>query len=79
MSRIPRALTARKLIAALQKDGFSLARTRGSHHIYRHPDGRLVVVSYHKSSDTFPMGTLRHMIDDIGWTEDDLKRLGLLS
>jgi predicted RNA binding protein YcfA (HicA-like mRNA interferase family) len=78
MSRIPRNLTARKLIGALQKDGFVLTRSRGSHHIYHHPDGRRVNVSYHKSSDVFPIGTLKQMLEDIGWTEDDLKRLELI-
>jgi predicted RNA binding protein YcfA (HicA-like mRNA interferase family) len=79
MTHIPRNLTVRKLIAALSKDGFSLARTKGSHHLYIHPDGRRVTVSYHHSGDTFPVGTLRQMIDDIGWTEEDLKRLDLLA
>jgi len=79
MTRVPRNLTARKLITALNKDGFSLSRSRGSHRIYRHPDGRRVVVSYHRSSDTFPIGTLRQMIGDIGWTEDDLRRLELIA
>jgi predicted RNA binding protein YcfA (HicA-like mRNA interferase family) len=53
-------------------------RTRGSHHIYRHPDGRRVVVPYHRLSDGFAVGTLKAMIADIGWSEDDLRRLGLV-
>jgi hypothetical protein len=36
------------------------------------------MVAYHSLSDTFPIGTLRAMIDDAGWGEDDLRRLGLL-
>ncbi|MBI4832797.1 MAG: type II toxin-antitoxin system HicA family toxin [Candidatus Lindowbacteria bacterium] len=79
MTRVPRSLTARKLIAALGKDGFILARTKGSHHLYVHSKGRRVTVSYHHSSDTFPIGTLKQMIDDIGLTEHDLKRLELLA
>lgn len=78
MTAIPRGLTARQFIRALQADGFRLARTRGSHRIYRHPDGRRVVVAYHALSDTFPIGTLKAMIVDIGWTDQDLRRLGLL-
>ena len=77
MSSVPRGLTARLLIRALQADGFRLARTRGSHRIYRHPDGRRVVVAYHALGDTFPVGTLKAMLADIGWTEEDLRRLGL--
>src|SRR2546421_1773952 len=37
-----RNLTARDIIAALIKDGFSLRHQKGSHQRYRHPDGRRV-------------------------------------
>jgi len=37
-----------------------------------------VVVAYHHLGDTFPIGTLRAMIADAGWDEDDLRRLGLI-
>ncbi len=35
-----RSLTARQIVNALQRDGFSLNRQSGSHRLYRHPDGR---------------------------------------
>ncbi|MCI0781146.1 MAG: type II toxin-antitoxin system HicA family toxin [Chloroflexi bacterium] len=54
-----------------------LRRMRGSHRVYRHPDGRRVVVAYHRLSDTFPLGTLRGMVRDVGWNEEDLRRLRL--
>ena len=73
-----RGLTARELIRALHADGFHLTRTRGSHRIYRHADGRRIVVAYHRVSDTFPIGILNAMVADIGWTNDDLRRLGLV-
>jgi hypothetical protein len=37
-----------------------------------------VVVAYHRLSDTFPIGTLKAMIEDAEWMEADLARLGLL-
>jgi len=77
MTRAPRGLLARHFIRALEADGFALQRVRGSHRIYRHPDGRRVVVAYHALNDTFPIGTLRAMIKDAGWKEEDLQRLGL--
>jgi predicted RNA binding protein YcfA (HicA-like mRNA interferase family) len=77
MSDILRGLKARELIRALHADGFRLTRTRGSHRIYRHADGRRVVLAYHRISDTFPIGTWKAMIADIGWTDDDIHRLGL--
>jgi predicted RNA binding protein YcfA (HicA-like mRNA interferase family) len=78
MTRLPRGITARQLVKALQADGFVLQRTRGSHRIFRHPDGRRVIVAFHGFSDTFPIGTLRAMISDAGWQDADLLRLELL-
>ncbi len=77
MTRTQRGLSARQFVRALEADGFILQRVRGSHRIYRHSDGRRVVVAYHALSDTFPVGTLRGMISDAGWADEDLQRLGL--
>ncbi len=74
-----RSLTARRLVAALQRDGFSLARQVGSHRHYKHSDGRRVTVSFHHSADTFPVKTLRSMIEvQARWQWADLERLNLL-
>ena len=74
-----RSLTARRLIRALRRDGFDLERQTGSHQQFYHPDGRRVTVSSHRSSGTFSPRILRIMIEDQArWTEDDLRRLGLL-
>jgi predicted RNA binding protein YcfA (HicA-like mRNA interferase family) len=74
-----RSLTARELIAALTRDGFSFVRQTGSHRRYRHPDGRRVTVAPHGSGDTFTIKTLKSMIESQAcWTEEDLKRLKLL-
>jgi len=78
MTRVPRGLSARRLIRALEADGFALQRVSGSHRIYKHADGRRVVVAYHALNDSFPIGTLRAMIADAGWEDEDLVRLGLL-
>jgi predicted RNA binding protein YcfA (HicA-like mRNA interferase family) len=74
----PRGVTARRFIQALHDDGFTLRRTRGSHRIYAHTDGRRVVVSYHRLGDTFPVGLLRALIADAGWDDERLRVLGLL-
>lgn len=74
-----RSLTAREIISALVRDGFSLRSQAGAHQRYRHPDGRRVTVSFHRPSDTFPPKTLRRIIQDQAcWTSEDLGRLGLL-
>jgi len=77
MTELRRGITAREFVKALQQDGFQLARIRGSHRIFRHDDGRRVVVAFHSLSDTFAIGTLKGMIADIGWSDENLKRLGL--
>jgi hypothetical protein len=53
------------------------AHPRKSSNLPAH-DARRVVVVYHALSDTFPVGTLRGMIADAGWRDEDLQRLGLL-
>jgi predicted RNA binding protein YcfA (HicA-like mRNA interferase family) len=74
-----RSLTAREMIAALKPDGFDFVRQTGSHQRYRHPDGRRVTVAPHGGGDTFTVKTLKSIIESQArWTEEDLKRLGLL-
>lgn len=74
-----RSTTAREIISALTRDGFSLSTRSGSHRRYRHPDGRRVTVSFHRPGDTFRPKTLRSVVQDQArWTEDDLRRLQLI-
>jgi predicted RNA binding protein YcfA (HicA-like mRNA interferase family) len=75
----PRSLTARRLLAALERDGFVLARQSGSHRHYQHTDGRRVTVTFHHSSDTFRFKTLRSTIEvQAQWKWEDLGRLQLV-
>lgn len=73
-----RNVTAREIISALNRDGFAFDRGDGSHQIYYHPDGRRVTVIFHAGSSTFRRKTLKSMIEQACWTEDDLVRLKLL-
>ena len=75
---IPRGVNAREFVAALEADGFYKARTEGSHRRYKHADGRAVTIAYHRTSDTFTIGTLSRMLDATRWTEYDLRRLNLI-
>jgi hypothetical protein len=36
-----------------------------------------MVIAYHRLGDGFPVDTLKSMLADIGWTDDDLRRLKL--
>jgi predicted RNA binding protein YcfA (HicA-like mRNA interferase family) len=71
--------SVRELIRALEKDGFKYTRRKGSQRVYRHADGRRVVIHYHHAKDTLPPGTLQSFLAGTRWAEDDLKRLGLIS
>ena len=71
-------ITVRKMVKALEKDGFKHTTKRGSHLVYRHSDGRRAVVAFHRSGDTFPIGTLSNIFKSTKWNENDLRRLGLL-
>ena len=78
--RALRSIAARDLIAALTRDGFYFVRQTGSHQRYRHADGRRVTVATHGTGDTFTIKTLKSMIEaQARWTEEDLKRLHLIS
>jgi predicted RNA binding protein YcfA (HicA-like mRNA interferase family) len=73
-----RNVPARQWITALEHEGFGLRKGKGSHHIYQHPDSRRVLIVYHSLGDTFRPKTIKALLRDTRWTEDDLKRLKLI-
>ncbi len=76
---ILRNMSVRRILRALQRDGFSLEReTQTGGRIYYHPDGRITVVHYHRGSDTLTRKTLQSVLEATRWTEDDMRRLGLM-
>lgn len=74
-----RGVSVRELISALERDGFSFERAKGSHLRYRHVDGRQVTVAFHRSGATLKRGTLLSVLRGARWTDADLRRLGLIS
>lgn len=68
MSQRP-ALTGKEVIAALEKAGFSVVRTRSSHHFLRHPDGRTTVVPVH-AVETIGPGLLSKILRDCKLTRE---------
>jgi predicted RNA binding protein YcfA (HicA-like mRNA interferase family) len=50
MTNLPR-INARRLEKLLTKLGFELVRTKGSHYVYQHPDGRRTMFPYHGGKD----------------------------
>ncbi len=63
-----------RVVRALERAGFKIARVAGSHHIMRHPDGRGTTVPVHPGRDV-AKGTLRGILSDVGMTVDELRRL----
>lgn len=70
-------LSADGLIAALLKDGWKPDTVAGSQRIYKHPDGRRASVHYH-AGKTYSPNLLKSLLDDIGWSIKDLRRLKLI-
>jgi predicted RNA binding protein YcfA (HicA-like mRNA interferase family) len=73
MPQVP-SLSGERIVRALEKAGFKVARIAGSHHIMRHPDGRGTTVPVHPGRDV-AKGTLRGILGDVGMTVEDLRRL----
>lgn len=69
----PPVLKPREVCSLLEVLGFSLARQRGAHMQYRHPDGRGTTVPNHQGRDVSPV-LLRQIAKDIGLTMDEFLR-----
>lgn len=63
-----------RVVRALERAGFKLARVAGSHHVMRHPDGRGTTVPVHPGRD-LAKGTLRNILADADLTISELQRL----
>lgn len=63
-----------RVVRALEKAGFKVARVTGSHHVMRHPDGRGTTVPVHPGRDV-AKGTLRGILADVSMTVTDLQKL----
>jgi predicted RNA binding protein YcfA (HicA-like mRNA interferase family) len=66
MTRLPRLKG--KL---LEKIGFEVARTRGSHVFLKHPDGRVTTVPLH-AGETIGPGLLRAILRDVELSVEEL-------
>jgi predicted RNA binding protein YcfA (HicA-like mRNA interferase family) len=65
-------LPVRRVTRALESVGFSYVRTKGSHAVYRSPDGRVVVVPQH---GTVKRGTLASILRQAGLAPDEFIKL----
>lgn len=73
MPKLP-VLTPRDVIRILERRGFILDRTKGSHHIYFHPDTKQrAVVPVHRRD--LPQGTLLSILKQAGIEREELDEL----
>ena len=71
MSKL-QSLTSKDVIKILEKKGFKLIRTKGSHHIYRNEEsGKMTVVPFHKKD--WPKGTLLEILKQAGIDKNEIK------
>ena len=73
MPKLPR-LTARQIIAVLEKTGFSLARQSGSHLIYKNAAGKRVTVPFHAPKVLHPK-ILKSILRDADLSVEKLETL----
>lgn len=77
-----KGLSKGDLVSALEKDGWTLEPTKSAERVFvdlnANPHKR-VSIHYHHSKDTFrDPKLLKSVLNDIGWTEQDMKRLKLI-
>jgi len=70
MGTVP-VLKPQQVVALLRRHGFEEVRQRGSHKQFRHPDGRVTTVPFHKGRDIAPM-LLRQIAVDVQMTVEEL-------
>lgn len=74
MPKLPR-LTGKQLTRILLDNGFEAIRVRGSHHRFRHSDGRVTTVPIH-AGETIGPGLRRKIMRDTKLSTRDLSNPG---
>ena len=59
-------MNSREIIRRLEKEGWRLVRSKGSHRQYKHPAKAGLITVPHPRRD-FPAGTLRAIFRQAGW------------
>ncbi|MEK7188054.1 MAG: type II toxin-antitoxin system HicA family toxin [Patescibacteria group bacterium] len=71
MPKLP-ALTSKKVIAILKRQGFLLDHTTGSHFVFYHPETKRRAVVPHHTKE-LPKGTLLSIAREAGLSRNDLR------
>ena len=70
MGSVP-VLKPQEVVRILHALGFEEVRQRGSHKQFRHADGRVTTVPFHKGRDISP-SLLRKIAQDVGLTVEEM-------
>ena len=73
-----RNVSVRRIIKALEQEGFQFVARKGSQRIYRHPVRGRVVIHYHQGNKPLTPTEIQSLYEGTNWTEADLKRLRLV-
>ena len=73
MPKLPR-LTARQMVAVLEKVGFSLTRQSGSHQIYKNAAGKRATVPFHATEVLHPK-VLKSILRDAELSVEALEKM----
>lgn len=72
MTRVAR-VKGKEVVRALQKAGFHVSRSRGSHVFLKHPDGRATAVPIH-SGETIGIGLMAAILRDVGMDAEQFSK-----
>ncbi len=73
MTSVP-SLTGKEIVSALKKAGFEVLRTKGSHYMIHHADGRSTVVPVH-SGETIGPGLFAKILRDCDLNREQFQKL----
>jgi len=66
------SLTSKEVIKILERKGFVLDRSKGSHRVYYNSENkRRVIIPYHRKG--LPKGTLMEILKQAGISKEELK------
>lgn len=71
-------LTADDLMKALKRDHWTCDMSGGSQHVYLSHDGKRRVSIHYHPQKTYGPKMIQALLEDIGWTEKDMRRLKLI-
>ena len=70
--------TAKQLIDALEKDGWERQIKSGAIQSYKNTNSNQIVTIHYHPNKTYGAKLLKKLIENTGWSEEDLRRLKLI-